>query len=230
MSIRTTPVVDAVLFDLDGTIVNTIPHILASFRHATCAVFGAPLPDHELLEHVGIPLETQMRLFTAEEELAQRLLAEYRTFNRATHDEMALLYPNTVPVLDCIAAAGLPMGIVTSKSRMMAERALGLFGLGHYFRAVVAADDTQYHKPHPEPVLLGARLLGVDPARCVYIGDSPMDIAAGKAAGTMTVGASWGVSDLERITAAEPNTVLTDIGDVPDVLGIACMTVLGRML
>jgi len=230
MSTRTKPVADAVLFDLDGTLVNTIPHILASFRHATSAVFGAPLPDDQLLEYVGMPLEAQMRLFTAEEDLAQQLLAEYRAFNHATHDGMALLYPNTVTVLECIAAAGLPMGIVTSKSRMMAERAVGLFDLGHYFCTVVTSDDTERHKPDAEPVLLGARLLGVGPARCVYIGDSPIDIAAGKAAGTMTAGASWGVSDAHRITAAGPDVVLSDIGDVPDVLGIACMTVPGRML
>ena len=113
----------AVLFDLDGTVVDTIPHILASFRHATGAVLGAPLPDDELMHHVGVPLATQMRYFTEDEETAERLLAAYREFNHRTHDEMARLYPNTRATLEALAAAGLPMAIVTSKSRMMAERA-----------------------------------------------------------------------------------------------------------
>jgi len=212
--------IEAVLFDLDGTLVDTIPHILASFRHATNEIFGAPLPDEVLMEHVGIPLDGQMRFFTTEEDTAQRLLVAYRTFNHATHDEMARLYQNTVAVLEELTAAGLPMGVVTSKSRMMAERAIRLFDLGGYFSAIVAADDTKTHKPNPEPVLWGAHLLNADPARCVYVGDSPADIAAGKSAGAATVGATWGVSDRARIEDATPDAVIDDIGELPELLGV----------
>jgi len=211
---------DAVLFDLDGTVVDTIPHILASFRHATADVLGAALPDDELMHHVGVPLARQMRYFTDDEEVAERLLASYRAFNHRTHDEMARLYPNTRTALERLAAAGIPMGIVTSKSRMMAERAIHLFELERFFSVVVTADDTPVHKPDPLPVVHGAGLLGVEPTRTVYVGDSPADIESGNAAGAATVAATWGVASPERLRAAGPDAVIDDIAELPALLGI----------
>ncbi|MDO8846960.1 MAG: HAD-IA family hydrolase [Coriobacteriia bacterium] len=210
----------AVLFDLDGTVVDTIPHILASFRHATKAVLGEQLPDDVLMHHVGVPLAAQMRYFTDDEVVAERLLAAYREFNHRTHDEMARLYPNTRSTLDALAGAGLPMAIVTSKSRLMAQRAIDLFGLGAYFSAVVTADDTPVHKPDPLPVLEGVRLLRVDPARAVYVGDSPADIESGNGAGVGTIAATWGVASRERLEAADPDAIIDDIAELPAVLGV----------
>lgn len=212
--------VQAVLFDLDGTVVDTIPHILASFRHATADVLGAALSDEVLLHHVGVPLARQMRYFTNDEAEADRLLASYRAFNHKTHDDMARLYPNSLTALRSLRAAGLPMGIVTSKSRMMAERAIALFELGMFFDVLVTADDTDYHKPHPLPVRHAAGLLGMETAHLVYVGDSPADIESGKGAGTATVGAAWGVASRERLIAASPDAIIDDIGDLPALLGI----------
>lgn len=210
----------AVLFDLDGTVVDTIPHILASFRHATADVLGEALPDDVLMHYVGVPLARQMRYFTDDEEVAERLLASYRAFNHRTHDEMARLYPNTRAALETLAGAGLPMGIVTSKSRMMAQRAIDLFDLGGYFSVLVTADDTATHKPDPEPVRYGATLLGIDPARSVYVGDSPADIEAGNVAGAGTIAATWGVASRERLAAASPDAIIDDIAELPALLGI----------
>ncbi len=213
--------VDAVLFDLDGTVVDTIPHILASFRHATAEVMGTALTDEVLLHHVGVPLARQMRYFTDDEHEADRLLAAYRAFNHATHDQMARLYPNTLGTLTAIHGAGIPMGIVTSKSRHMAERALSLFDLGRFFRVVVTADDTDCHKPDPLPLVHAAALLGMDPWRLVYVGDSPADISCGKSAGSATIGAAWGVASTESLAEAAPDAIIGDIGDLPGLLGIS---------
>jgi len=210
----------AVLFDLDGTVVDTIPHILASFRHATADVLGEALPDDVLMHYVGVPLARQMRYFTDDEEIAERLLVSYREFNHRTHDEMARLYPNTRSALETLVVAGLPMGIVTSKSRMMARRAIDLFDLNGFFSVLVSADDTATHKPDPEPVRLGASLLGVDPARSVYVGDSPADIEAGNGAGAGTIAATWGVASRERLLAAAPDAIIDDIAELPALLGI----------
>ncbi|MBN2247155.1 MAG: HAD-IA family hydrolase [Coriobacteriia bacterium] len=212
--------IDAVLFDLDGTVVDTIPHILASFRHATADVLGAALPDDELMHHVGIPLAHQMRIFTTDEGTVEQLLASYREYNHRTHDEMARLYPNTVSALEILHGAGVSMGIVTSKSRTMADRAISLFGLGQYFGAVVTADDTQVHKPDPMPVIIGAEMLGVSPVRAVYVGDSPMDIEAGNSAGAYTIAATWGVASRERLQAASPGAIIDDIAELPSLLGV----------
>lgn len=213
--------VEAVLFDLDGTVVDTIPHILASFRHATAEVLGAALSDEVLMHHVGVPLARQMRYFTDDEDEADRLLASYRAFNHRTHDDMARVYPNSVAALTALHAAGLPMGIVTSKSRVMAERAIALFDLGRFFDVLVTADDTDRHKPDPLPVIHASGILGIEPVRLVYVGDSPADIAAGKGAGAATVGAAWGVASIERLVEAGPDAIIDDIGDLPALLGIA---------
>jgi pyrophosphatase PpaX len=213
--------VEAVLFDLDGTVVDTIPHILASFRHATAEVLGEALSDEVLLHHVGVPLARQMLYFTDDEAQADALLVSYRAFNHRTHDDMARLYPNSLATLTALHDAGMPMGIVTSKSRMMAQRAIDLFDLGRFFRVLVTADDTESHKPDPLPLRHAAELLGMDPGRLVYVGDSPADIACGKGAGAATVGAAWGVASVERLAAAEPDAIIDDIGDLPALLGIS---------
>ena len=210
---------EAVLFDLDGTVVDTIPHILASFRHATAEVLGEALPDDVLLHHVGVPLAQQMHYFTDDERTAERLLAAYREFNHRTHDEMARLYPNTIAALQTLDAEGVRMGIVTSKSRHMAERAIRLFDLGAYFPILVSADDTSAHKPDPEPVMRGLALLGANPARSVYVGDAPADIESGNAAGVSTVAATWGVAARARLEAAGPTAIIDDIAELPGLLG-----------
>lgn len=212
--------IDAVLFDLDGTVVNTIPHILASFRHATQVVLGQALPDDVLLEHVGVPLARQMYSFTDDDAVASELLVVYRAFNHATHDEMALLYDDTLVTLEALANVRMPMGIVTSKGALMANRALDLFGIARYFGAVVTADDTTVHKPDPAPVLEGAARLGVDATRCVYIGDSPADIAAARGSGALAVAATWGVASRERLEAAGPDVVLDTLFDLVGLLGV----------
>ena len=113
------------------------------------------------------------------------------------------------------------MGIVTSKSRHMADRAIALFGLGHFFGVVVTADDTPVHKPDPLPVITGAEALGVSPHRAVYVGDSPMDIEAGNGAGAFTVAATWGAASRDRLLAASPAAIIDDISELPALLGIA---------
>jgi pyrophosphatase PpaX len=210
---------DAVLFDLDGTLLDTIPHILASFRHATTAVLGAPLSDDVLLRHVGVPLAKQMRMLVDDEDTAERLLVAYQEFNRTTHDEMARLYPGTRETLLDLGVCGPPLAVVTSKGSAMAFRGLELFDLLPFFSAVVTADDTPLHKPDPHPVLHAAHALDAQPARCLYVGDSPHDIEAGRAAGALTAAAAWGVSTRERLEQADPDVIIEDIRDV---VGLVC--------
>ncbi len=210
--------VRAVLFDLDGTLIDTVPHILASFRHATAEVLGAALPDDVLLMHVGVPLARQMRFFTDDEEVAEALLAAYRRYNHATHDEMARLYDGTAETLSALHARGIPLGVVTSKSTRMAIRGIELFDLGRFFSVVVTADDVTLHKPDPYPVLHAAHLIGEAPEACLYVGDSPHDIQSGRDAGALTAAAPWGVATAERLLEAGPDFLLGDVRDVVSLM------------
>lgn len=211
--------IDAVLFDFDGTLADSIPHIRASFRHAVREVLGEELPDEVLLRNVGMPLAQQMRILVDDEEVAERLLLAYRAFNHATHDEMVRAFPGAHEVLATIRSAGVRLGLVTSKSRPIAERGVALLGMDNAFDVVVTADDVTAHKPDPTPVLTALAALGVEASTAAYVGDSPADIAAAKAAGVRAVAATWGVAPRDRLIEAGPDIVVDSLDDLLDALG-----------
>jgi pyrophosphatase PpaX len=210
--------VDAVLFDLDGTLIDTIDLILASMRHATTEVLGEALPDAVLMHNVGVPLRVQMREFSVEH--AEDLLRVYREHNEIVHDGLVAEYPGIEPALAALVEQGYPLGIVTSKSRPVALRGLSRFGLEKYFETIVAYEDTEIHKPEPEPLLEAARRLGVPIGRCAYVGDSPHDMTAAKAAGAVAVAALWGPFP-ERVLEPGPALAIGSLGELPGILGRA---------
>jgi pyrophosphatase PpaX len=207
--------VEGLLFDLDGTIIDTIDLILASARHATETVLGEALSDEVLRHNIGVPLRTQMGEYAPGH--VDDLLAAYREHNDRVHDDLIQEFPGTEEALAALSRRGYPMGIVTSKSRSVAQRGVDHFGLGRFFEFVVGFEDTDEHKPGPVPVLEGARRLGVAPERCVYVGDSPHDIEAGKAAGSITVAAMWGPFP-DRALAAEPDFAIDRLADLVSLL------------
>jgi pyrophosphatase PpaX len=206
----------AVLFDLDGTLVDTEELILASARHATETVLGEALPDSVLRHNIGVPLRAQMAEYAPGH--VDELLAAYRTHNAVVHDDLIREYPGTEQALEAVRSAGYSMAIVTSKSRPVAQRGLDFFGLGRFFELVVGYEDTVIHKPEAEPVLETAHRLGVSAGECVYVGDSPHDMAAGKAAGALTAAAMWGPFP-DRVLGPGPDFALDNLGQLADLLG-----------
>jgi pyrophosphatase PpaX len=191
---------DCVLFDLDGTLIDTLDLIRASMRHATHTVLGAPLPDEVLMRNVGVPLAAQMREFSPQR--ADELLAAYRAHNDRVHDSMVREYPGVDRALEEIAAMGLRMGVVTSKLHHVARRGLDRFSLMRFFEVLVGSDDVKVHKPDPHPLLHAAELMGLSPSRCAYVGDSPHDMTAACGAGMVAIAATWGVSASDRLREA----------------------------
>ncbi|MCX8006586.1 MAG: HAD-IA family hydrolase [Coriobacteriia bacterium] len=212
---------EAVLFDFDGTLADSIPHIRASFRHAVKEVLDREIPDEVLLRNVGMPLPTQMRILAGDEDVAERLLQAYRAYNHATHDEMVRAFPGAHEVLDAVRLAGARVGLVTSKSRPIAERGVRLLGMEDAFDVIVTADDVKRHKPDPEPVVHALAALGVSPSRAAYVGDSPADVASARAAGALAVAATWGVAPRERLEEARPDVVVESLLEVPVALGLS---------
>jgi pyrophosphatase PpaX len=210
--------VEAVLFDLDGTLIDTVALILASMRHATAAVLGEALPDDVLLHNVGVPLRVQMGEFSAER--AEELLAAYRAHNALVHDELVAEYPGTEEGLESLRSGGYRLAVVTSKSREVAMRGLSAFDLQGYFETVVGYEDTAIHKPEPEPLLEAARRLGVSIGSCAYVGDSPHDMNAALAAGAVPVAALWGPFR-ERVTEPGPAAGIESVGELAELLGRA---------
>jgi len=208
--------VRALLFDLDGTLIDTVALILSSFRHATNAVLGAPLPDDVLMRNVGVPLAVQMREFAPEH--ADELLRVYREHNSRIHDDMVAEYPGTHAALEELARRGYPMGVVTSKGTAMARRGLDGFGLGRFFEVVVTSDDVDIYKPDPYPLLHAGNLIGVPAHECLYLGDSPHDMSAAIAAGSVPVAALWGAFGAEAVLEPGPEFALRSITELPRLL------------
>ena len=210
--------IKALLFDLDGTIIDTYELILASMRYALENVLGQHYPDAQLMEKVGQPLLTQMYDYTDSDETVDELLRVYRHHNKIYEGELAKSFPGTKEALEAMKRAGFPMGIVTSKMHGPALRGLQQFELDEYFNFIIGSDDCERHKPHPEPVLYGAKLMNVDPRSCVYVGDSPFDIQSGNAAGTYTIAALWGMFSLETLENEQPNALCENIANLPTII------------
>lgn len=196
----------AILFDGDGTLIDTEDIILASMRHTINGLHGLDASDEELMAGVGTPLPAQMMGFAqGDEALADRLVREYRSHNDAIHDAAIHAFPDTREALELLRDAGYRMGVVTSKRHEMAARGLELSGIGDFFEVLVAPDDHPEHKPAPGPILYACRLMDVDPTACMYVGDSPFDIQAGNAAGCTTVAAQWGMFPPDVLAAEHPH-------------------------
>jgi pyrophosphatase PpaX len=196
-----------VLFDLDGTVVDSGAIILASMRHATREVLGREYSDEELLQSVGGPgLEAQMAAIAPDR--ADELVRVYRVHNELLHDELAAC-AGMQDVLIRLKEEGRRLGVVTAKRRETVALAFRHVPLGHLFETVVGGDETERHKPHPEPLLLAAERMGASPGETAYVGDSPFDVRAAKAAGMHAIAVTWGrMHDRARLEAERPDAVV----------------------
>jgi pyrophosphatase PpaX len=179
-----------VLFDLDGTLVDSGAIILASFKHAARTVLERDVEEEQIAALVGgSNLHDQMRVLDPSR--VDDLVRVYREHNRPLHEELEA-FDGVEELIASLAAQGRKLGIVTAKGRATVELAFAVIPLERYFDAVVTADLTERHKPDPEPVRKALELLGSEPAEAAFVGDSPYDVEAGKAAGVFTIGVSWG--------------------------------------
>jgi pyrophosphatase PpaX len=205
---------EAVLFDFDGTIVDTTELIYESMRRATGEVMGRELGRETLMANVGQPLPRQMELLAdGQTEKTEELLEVYLHHNEELHEGLIREFPNVVTSVAHLRRAGLRLGVVTSKRRFSVERALDSFpDLRDLFDVFVTMEDTSEHKPLPAPLLKGLELLGdVSPERAAYVGDAPFDVAAAHAAGVMSVAVSWGAFTAEDLRAAGPDRLFEDL-------------------
>jgi pyrophosphatase PpaX len=209
----------AALFDFDGTLVDTTEMIYQSMRHAATSVLGRDdLPRETLLANVGRPLPRQMELLDAEK--AELLLEAYRRHHEEYHDDLIAGFPGVEESLARLGEAGIKVAVVTSKRRSSVEMALKNYpGLHSVVDRFVTLEDTTEHKPNPEPLLSGLELLGgVPKEEAAYVGDSPFDVLAAKAAHLTSVAVSWGAFSEDRLREAEPDHLVADIGSAVDVL------------
>jgi pyrophosphatase PpaX len=206
-----------VLFDLDGTVIDSAAIILASMRHAAKEVLGTEPPDELLMAAVGGPgLEAQMHALAPDR--VEELVMVYRAHNEPLHDDLVCC-AGIDGVLVRLKDEGRRLGIVTAKRRATVDLAFNVVPLRHLFDTIVGGDETERHKPHPEPLLLAAERLGATPEECAYVGDSPFDIRAAKAAGMHAVAVTWGgIHQTDKLQTENPDALVDTAQDLYGVL------------
>lgn len=208
----------AVLFDLDGTLLDTYALILDSMRHCTTEVLGEEYPESRLMCGVGTPLAAQMATYSDDPAVQQALLHSFRTFNEAAHDERVRPFEGVVETIAALHELGLPLGVVTSKRHALAAHGLELFGMLEKMSCVIGPDDFPEHKPKPGPVRHACELLGIKPEEALYVGDSPFDMQAGNGAGCPTVAVTYGMFPRERLEAENPTFIIDSACELLDLV------------
>ena len=196
-----------VLFDLDGTLIDSGPIILASMRHASLTVLGRE-PDEELVRAaIGGPgLIAQMR--DLDPDRVDELVDAYRAHNEPLHEGLEA-FPGVLELLPVLRDEGRRLGIVTAKRLRTVSLALDRFPALREMDVVIGAEDTERHKPEPDPLLEALRRLDVDPSVAAYVGDSPFDIRAAKAAGVFAIAVGWGgIHPDERLAREQPDALV----------------------
>jgi pyrophosphatase PpaX len=212
------PHLQTALFDLDGTLIDSIRLILDSYHHTLTQHNLPARTDEDWLRGVGTPLSVQFSEWQESPEVLEAMIATYREYNLRHHDSMVTVYPGVLDAVREIKAVGIQTGLVTSKNRPGALRGLKLVGLEALMDVLVCADEVTNPKPHPEPVEKAVALLGADPASTVYVGDSIHDMHSGRAAGVKTAAALWGPFGRNYLESASPDYWLERPGDLVTLL------------
>jgi pyrophosphatase PpaX len=206
------------LFDLDGTLIDSGPMIVASMKHAVKTVLGRDIPEAVLMAAVGGPgLTAQMQGLDPQK--VEELVAAYREHNEPLHEELEAFW-EVVEVLPRLRAEGRRLGIVTAKRHPTVQLAFDrLPGLEANFEVVVGAEDTERHKPDPAPILEALTRMNASADDAAYVGDSPFDVRAAKAAGVYAVAVAWGgIHGADALAREEPDVLVRHAEELRAVL------------
>ncbi|MGF9710432.1 pyrophosphatase PpaX [Paenibacillus naphthalenovorans] len=208
-----------ILFDLDGTIIDTNELIIQSFLHAFEGVGPEPLTRERIVPNMGRPLIEQMVYFSGREQV-EDLVAKYREFNISRHDELVKEFPYVRETLARLHAAGVKLGVVTSKIRRTTEMGLRLTGMFDLFGTIVTVDDVTKPKPDPEGIRKALRDLEADASAAIMVGDSHYDIEAAHQADIRSVGVSWSLKGIDYLKRYEPTYIIDDIREILPLAGV----------
>ena len=211
--------VRAVLYDFDGTLADTTELVMSSWRHTMQEHFGEVPPDEEWLAGFGTPLDIQLMRFARSVSERDAMMATYRAYQNQHLDAVVRPFPGAIETVRELARGGYALAIVTSRFREGTLRAMRTCGLVDLCPTIVTPEDVTHAKPHPEPVERALAELGVAADEALFVGDSPHDIAAGRAAGTRTAGVLWGPFPRTQLEAEAPDFLLARQDEVLRLVG-----------
>lgn len=195
--------INTILFDLDGTIADTLPLIRKTY-FKVFEEMNIPWGDDDVMKMIGLPLREIGRLMAGmgkEEEFYDTYQKHYSVL----HHDFISVFPGIEKILSVLSEKAFTLGIVTSKGKKGANLTLSSMKLSDYFSIIVTVEHTMNHKPNPDPVYYALEKLGKRPDEAVYIGDSPFDIMAGNSAGVTTIAVTWGMANVEGLLKHNPN-------------------------
>lgn len=202
----------ALLFDFDGTLLDTNELILQTFMHVLEERFPGQYSPKDCMNFMGPSLKETFEQLTPNE--VEEMIAKYRQWNEAHHDELVKEFDGVIPTLEQLKEQGIRLAIVSTKRNETIEKGLNLMGAKHLFEFWIGTDDVKRVKPDPEPVLLALERLGVSKEDAMMIGDNYHDIQAGKNAGVKTAGVAWSLKGEEFLQQFNPDYMLHHMSDL----------------
>ncbi|QOY36964.1 pyrophosphatase PpaX [Anaerobacillus isosaccharinicus] len=209
--------IDTVLFDLDGTLINTNELIIASFLHTLDHYFPNEYTRERVIEFIGPSLHDSFSRLIPDK--VEEMTHMYRTFNHEKHDELVEEYETVKETVKALHEKGYKLAVVTTKRSETARMGLKLTGLEQYFPVLVGIDDVENVKPNPEPLLMALGQLNSSPERAIMVGDSQYDVLGGKNTGTKTAAVAWTIKGREFLESYEPDVMLETMSDLLTYLG-----------
>ncbi|GAA0070631.1 pyrophosphatase PpaX [Clostridium sardiniense] len=210
--------IKAVLFDLDGTLLNTNELIYKSFKHTFKEGLGLTPSKSEITSHYGQPLPYTFKMYTENEDKIQSLINRYRKYNEEFHDNMCFTFKGVDTLLEELKNRGIKMGVVTSKRGEMARRGMEIANITKYMDIIVTPECTEKHKPSGEPAIYACNHLGVKPEETIMVGDSHFDLLCGIEAGCKTCGVRYTELDIKRLEELKPDYFIDSPEEILELL------------
>ncbi len=207
-----TPRYKAVLFDCDGTVANTLNVIVSSYQHAFETVLGKELESDEAKSFMGMPLKDTFKEYSPDR--WQEMVDVYRRFNSQHLERLIERYEGMNYLLEDLNAAGVKIGVVTSKRRIPAEQTLQYVGIGGLIPVLAGLDDTEIHKPNAYPLLFALDKLDAEPSQAAYVGDSVFDLQAANNAKMDGIGVTWGAADRQTLETEKPVAIFDTVAEL----------------
>ena len=206
--------IDALLFDLDGTLIDSNAIIVASYRHAyKVHLPNLTISDDEIIQDIGPTLYEIFNRYTDNTSLVDKLITTYRNYYTENEKKYHSLYPKVTETLQQLKSMNIPMAIVTSKFKEAAWPSFTFYHLDQYFNTFVALEDVINPKPHKEPILKALNHLGF-PKNPLMIGDNKSDILAAKNAGILSAGVAWSIKGIDHLKEAHPDFIFNSMHDI----------------
>ena len=210
--------ITTLLFDLDGTLINTNELIIHSFLYTLEQYYPGKYTREQVLPFMGPPLSESFA--SVDPERADEMIGVYRKYNIENHDLLVEQFEGVFETIRTLKENGFKLAIVSTKKRDVVLKGLKLAKLDPFFDVVITLDEVERAKPDPEPLEKALRALGSSPSEAIMIGDNYHDILGGRNAGTLTAGVSWSAKGEEYLASFKPDYMLKNMADLLDIAGV----------